>query len=232
MASMFRRSPLCVASLGPLKDGDAIGAHEDTVELLQRIFPKQRVLASPRGTKITDLVDGTYDGIQAYTTTEVPALHYFLKSRGLDPNAVTFQVLEDSIDDNGGNLGYSQMLFAANETFESPDRRDAAKAFLESTFDGWNHAIRHPDEAILAVREAQKMLKLDDESNDHWYDSKAFEMEMLNLVNNHVKETFVGDRLGVLSMRRWSGATEWLLKASEKDVDPFLGMDKTGLWQP
>ena len=150
----------------------------------------------------------------------------------MDPNAVTFQVLEDSIDDNGGNLGYSQMLFAANETFESPDRRDAAKAFLESTFDGWNHAIRYPDEAILAVREAQKMLKLDDESNDHWYDSKAFEMEMLNLVNNHVKETFVGDRLGVLSMRRWSAATEWLLKASEKDVDPFLGMDKTGLWQP
>jgi len=44
---MFRRSPLCVASLSPLKDGDVIGAHEDTVELLQRIFPKQRVLVSP-----------------------------------------------------------------------------------------------------------------------------------------------------------------------------------------
>ena len=29
LASMFRRSPLCVASLGLLKDGDVIGAHED-----------------------------------------------------------------------------------------------------------------------------------------------------------------------------------------------------------
>eukprot|EP00956_Cyclotella_meneghiniana_P040858 scaffold207397_cov52-Cyclotella_meneghiniana.AAC.3 len=123
------------------------------------------------------------------------------------------------------------MMFATNEIFENPDRRDAAKAFLEATFDGWDRAIRNPDEAIRAVREAQKMLKLDDESNDHWYDSTAFEMEMLNLVNNHVKETFVGDRLGVLSMRRWSAATEWLL-AGKQDVDPLLGMDKTGLWQP
>eukprot|EP00956_Cyclotella_meneghiniana_P028393 scaffold65811_cov43-Cyclotella_meneghiniana.AAC.5 len=109
------------------------------------------------------------------------------------------------------------MMFATNEIFENPDRRDTAKAFLEATFDGWNRAIRNLNEAIRAVKEAQKMLKfkLDDESSDHWYDSKAFEMQMLNLVNNHVKETFVGDRLGVLSIRPWSAATEWLLAGKQ-----------------
>ena len=232
VASMFRRSPLCIASLGPLKDGDVIGAHEDTVELLQRIFPKQKVVASPRGTKNTDLLDGTYQGIQAYTTTEVPALHHLMESRGMDPNAVTFQVLEDVVDgDSAPQLGYSQMLFAANEALESPDRREAATAFLAATFDGWQHAIRNPDEAIEAVSEAQKMLKLDDESNDHWYDSLSFKREMLELTNNHVKETFLGDRLGVLSSRRWSKATEWLLQ-DKMNVDPLFGMDQTGLWTP
>ncbi len=233
VASTFRRSPLCIASLGPLKDGDVIGAHEDTVELLQGIFPKQTVVASPRGTKNTDLLDGTYAGIQAYTTTEVPALHHLMESRGINVKTLTFQVLEDVICSNGVSpqLGYSQMLFVANEALESDDRRDAAKAFLEGTFEGWQHAIRNPDEAIDAVSEAQKMLKLDDESNDHWHDSPSFKKEMLELVNNHVKETFVGDRLGVLSSHRWSKATEWLL-GDKGDVDPSFGMDKTGLWQP
>ena len=231
---MFRRSPLCVASLGPLKDGDVIGAHEDTVELLQRIFPKQKVVASPRGTKNTDLLDGTYHGIQAYTTTEVPALYHLMKSRGLDPNAITFQVLEDVIDASDGTtapqLGYSQMLFASNETLETSDRRYAAKAFIDATFDGWQHAIRNPDDAIEAVGEAQKMLMLDDESNDHWYDSISFKREMLSLTNNHVKETFVGDRLGVISAQRWSKATEWLLHG--KNAEPLLGFDRTSLWTP
>lgn len=264
VASMFRRSPLCIASLGPLKDGDVIGAHEDTVELLQSIFPKQKVVVSPRGTKNTDLLDGTYAGIQAYTTTEVPALHHLMESRGMDVKALTFQVLEDVIGSSDGvspQLGYSQMLFVANEALESDDRRDAAKAFLEGTFEGWQYAIRNPDEAIDAVSEAQKMLKLDDESNDHWvsikfyfcsvlivflcaqqltyypilllmqHDSQSFKKEMLELVNNHVKETFVGDRLGVLSHHRWSKATEWLLN-DKGDVDPSFGMDKTALWQP
>lgn len=230
VASMFRRSPLCVASLGPLKKGDVIGAHEDTVELLQRIFPEQKVVASPRGTKNTDLLDGTYQGIQAYTTTEVPALHRLMESQGKDPNALTFQVL-----DNGGadsaHLGYSQMLFASNESLEGNDSREASNAFLDATFEGWQHAIRNPDEAIEAVSEAQKMLKLDDESNDHWHNSLSFKREMLDLTNNHVKEGFIGDRLGVLTPSRWSKATEWMLH-DKKHVDPLQGLDQTGLWQP
>lgn len=222
-----------MASLSPLKDGDVIGAHEDTVQLLQRIFPKQTVVASPRGTKNTDLLDGTYQGIQAYTTTEVPALTRLMSSRGMDPNHLNFQVLEDVVGSHGDSpqLGYSQMLFVANEALEGTDRREAAQAFLEATFDGWNYAIRNPHEAIRAVAEAQKILKLDDESNDHWHDSEGFEKEMLELVNNHVKETFVGDRLGVLSAQRWGKATEWLLR-DKQGADPLLGLDQSKLWQP
>ena len=233
VASMFRRSPLCVASLGPLQRGDMIGAHEDTVELLQRIFPEQRIVASPRGTKNTDLLDGTYAGIQAYTTTEVPALYRLMKSRGMNPDDLKFQVLEDVIDARGDSsqLGYSQMLFVANEALEVSDRREAARAFLGATFDGWSYAIRNPDEAIRAVSEAQKVLKLDDESNDHWHDSESFKKEMLKLVNNHVKETFVGDRLGVLSTRRWAKACDWLLHG-KKGGDSLFGFDQTNLWQP
>lgn len=232
VASTFRRSPLCVASLDLLKDGDVIGAHEDTVELLQRIFPKQKVVASARGTKNTDLLDGTYQGIQAYTTTEVPALTRLMSSRGMDPNSLKFQVLEDAASDGSSpQLGYSQMLFVANDALQGFDRREAAQAFLEATFDGWNYAIRNPDDAIKAVAEAQKMLKLNDESNDHWHDSESFRKEMLELVNNHVKETFVGDRLGVLSAQYWAKATEWLL-CDKQGIDPLFGFDQSKLWHP
>lgn len=230
VATTFRRSPLCVASLGPLKKGDVIGAHEDTVELLQRIFPDQKVVASPRGSKNTDLLEGTYQGIQAYTTTEVPALHRLMEGKGLDPNSVEFQVLENGT--NGVELGYSQMLFVANEALESPDRREAATAFLEATSEGWQNAIRNPDEAIEAVAEAQKMLKLDDEANDHWHPSLSFQREMLELMNGHVKEGFIGDRLGVLHPNRWGNATQWLLEGKEGDIDPSFGLDQTSLWQP
>jgi len=244
VAAMFRRSPLCVASLAPLKEGDAIGAHEDTVELLSRIFPKQTVVASPRGTKNTDLLNGTYQGIQAYTTTEVPALHRLMSGRGMDPKDLRFQVLEDvgaAEDHDSGTspkLGYSQMIFAADEALQTADRREAARAFLDATFEGWQRAIRHPDRAIEAVAEAQKMLHLDDESNDHWHPSLEFQREMLDLTNNHVKETFSGDRLGVLHRQRWAEATEWLLSDQKEDgaastiIDPMLGLDKTDLWQP
>lgn len=230
VASMFRRSPLCVASLGPLKPGDVIGAHEDTVELLQRIFPEQKVVASPRGTKNADLLEGVYQGIQAYTTTEVPALRRLLSGQGKDPESLSVQVLEDV--PGGPKLGYSQMLFASDESLEGSDRREASTAFLEATFEGWQRAISDPEEAIEAVAEAQRMLGLDDEGNDHWHPSSGFRKEMLDRMNDHVKETFSGDRLGVITSRRWSEATRWLLEGKAGHVDPLMGFDKTSLWSP
>jgi len=44
-----------------------------------------------------------------------------------------------------------QMVFLANEALTSPDRREAAIAFLEATFTGWEYAIRNPNEGIEAV---------------------------------------------------------------------------------
>ena len=95
VASMMRQSPLCIASLKKLNEGDTIGCHEDTVDLLKRIYPQLTIVASPRGTKNSDLLNGTCDGIQAYTTTEVPALHRILKERGMDPGSLHVNVLED-----------------------------------------------------------------------------------------------------------------------------------------
>lgn len=56
VAAMFRQSPLCVASM-PRSDDDhskkmIIGVHEDTVDIMRRIFPQHNIVASPRATKI------------------------------------------------------------------------------------------------------------------------------------------------------------------------------------
>lgn len=235
VAAMCRRSPLCVASLGPLREGDAVGAHEDTVGLLRRLLPEQRVEASPRGTKTTDLLAGRYAGVQAYATTEVPALRRMLAAAGRDPDELRVRTLEDGAGGDGpARLGYSQVLFVADEALADAERRGAATAFLEGTFEGWQAALRDPDGAIAAVAEAQKMLGLDDEANDHWHASAGFDREMLRLMSDHVKETYSGDRLGVLHPERWAGATEWLLQddGGAEDVEPLLGLDRTGLWQP
>ena len=88
IASMFRTSPLCLASIAEndfkknAEDVITVGAHEDTVSLLKRILQddadkKYSVIASPRASKNTDLVDGKLDAIQAYSTTEVPTLERF-----------------------------------------------------------------------------------------------------------------------------------------------------------
>lgn len=235
VAAMCRRSPLCVASLGPLEEGAVVAAHVDTVDLLQRLLPRQRVEARPRGIKTTDLLEGRCAGVQAYATTEVPALRRRLADLGRDPGALTVRRLEGLAGDGGpARLGYSQVLFAADEALGDADRRGAATAFLEGTFEGWRAALRDPDGAVQAVAEAKKMLGLDDEAHDHWHASADFDREMLRLMSDHVKETYSGDRLGVLHPERWAGATEWLLRDGDggEDVDPLLGLDRTGLWQP
>jgi methylenetetrahydrofolate dehydrogenase (NADP+)/methenyltetrahydrofolate cyclohydrolase len=219
VAAMFRRSPLCVASLRDLKKGDTIGAHQDTVSLLQRIFPDQHVITSPRATKNSDLMSDKLGGIQAYTTTEVPALR---RHMGKEPHVTYLEGL------NGTKLGYSQVLFAADECLEG-DARDVVSSFLEATFQGWEMAIRDPKAAVEMVAEAKKILALDDEMNDHWYPSSEFEMEMVQLCNDHVKETFQGDRHGIINPARWSEASQWLM--DDKLVGQGFGLD-TSIWSP
>lgn len=226
VAAMFRKSPLCIASLRNLEASPddkkfIIAAHDDTVELLQRIFPHCSVVASPRATKNSDLLSGNYSGIQAYTTTEVPTLRRVL---GNDLVVTPLEGWE------GTKLGYSQVLFAADECL-ADDRRGVVQAFLEATFEGWEQAIRQdPALSVEAVKEAQRMLQLDDEHNDHWHPSSDFHQEMLQLCNDLVKETFEGDRYGVIHSTRWSEANHWLLEEGPS-VGKKFGLDAT-VWQP
>mmetsp|Transcript_54299 Transcript_54299/g.65493 ORF Transcript_54299/g.65493 Transcript_54299/m.65493 type:complete len:653 (-) Transcript_54299:67-2025(-) len=227
VGAMFQQSPLCIASLP--KEGetggegvDTIGAHEDTVALLERIFPDRNVVASPRASKTSDLRSGKVDGIQAYTTTEVPALRRYL---GYDPVVTKLEGLR------GAKLGYGQVLFTTDECL-ADDRRDVLRAFYEATFEGWHDAIRDPDNAIGAIREAKRLLSLDEENNDHWFPSDDFEAEMLRGCNDYVKGTFLGDRYGVIDADRWNEATAWLLQPQGEQVPVNFGLDTTGLWRP
>ena len=219
VAAMFGKSPLCIASLEDPSEGTLkIGTHEDTVDIMKRIFPMHDVVASPRATKNRDLLSGTVGAIQAYTTTEVPALR---RSLGQDPMFTPLEGL------NGTKLGYSQLIFAADECLEG-DQRAIVQAFCEATFEGWAQAIRNPEHAAEMVKEAKKILGLDDESNDHWHPSTEFEIEMLQNCSDYVKGTFEGDRYGVINAKRWDTANDWLLKGKASE---HFGFDPT-IWQP
>ena len=164
VAAMFRTSPLCLASVDLINDdGDkivkdmeggspmVIGAHEDTVPLLNKILEQKQqrpsVVASPRSTKIMDLLEGRVDMIQAYTTTEVPTLERrigdVVDGSGNALAKVSYSPLEGM---NGAKLGYSQVLFSSNEDLESSDKRDVLQKFLDATFKGWGSAVRNHEE--------------------------------------------------------------------------------------
>jgi len=235
VAAMFRRSPLCLASLDAKKSGAekkfVVGAHEDTVSLLERILitgsggdSNVSVIASPRATKNTDLMSGEVDAIQAYTTTEVPTLGLMT---GKD---IYTQYLEGL---NGAKLGYSQMLFAPREDLEG-DKREVVQAFLDATFRGWEMAIRDHEAAAKSVEEAKAMLGLDDEKNDHWDPSFSYTVQNVGLCCDYAKETFQGDKYGVIDAKRWNDATSWLLEGESRSkdvVEENFGLD-AHIWQP
>jgi len=244
VAAMFRTSPLCLASIARDRDcgrddGNekplVVGAHEDTVTLINRILKnekqKQRtsVVASPRASKITDLLEGHLDSIQAYATTEVPTLERHLDGSGT--GTVTSTPLEGW---NGTKLGYSQVLFAPNEDLplseqsQTNDKREILQSFLDATFSGWGSAVRDVEHAARSVDEARAMIGLDDENNDHWDPSFEYTIQNVRLCGDYAKETFQGDRYGVINPKRWNEATNWLL---DKNVEPNFGLDAT-VWQP
>ena len=239
VAAMFRTSPLCLASLAYNdKDGDnstdnpkVIGAHEDTVSLLNRIVEQNKenmsVVASPRASKITDLLENRLDHIQAYATTEVPTLERRISDSGLAAT-VSSTPLEGL---NGAKLGYSQVLFAPDEDL-SGDKREMLQHFLDATFTGWRSAIRNHEDAARSVEEAKAMLGLDDETNDHWDPSFEYTIQSVGLCSDYVKETFQGDKYGVIDPKRWNEATEWLLDDHKKIVpETDFGFDST-VWHP
>lgn len=225
VAAMFATSPLCIASL-PNNDKDdegfspdIIGTHDDTVNLFRKVFPEHHVVASPRSTKISDLISGKVGAIQAYTTTEVPTLRRIIGSK---PNQTIIEGY------NGAKLGYSQVVFVADECLECDDRKDIISAFCEATFEGWSNVIENPEDGVEMVKEAKRMLNLDDEANDHWHDSEEFEFEMLQKCNEFVKETAAGGRYGLVDQKRWDAANEWLLNDGSTTRSSF-GLD-TSVW--
>jgi len=245
VAAMFRRTPLCLASLGDGAGAGAgpeeivVGAHEDTVSLIQRILSSGNggadpnrtysVIASPRATKNTDLMSGKLGAIQAYLTTEVPALEQRLRHGSATPpsTSIVAPPLEGM---NGARLGYSQLMFTPEEDLLSDNKREVVQTFLDVTFRGWDMAIRDNEAAADAVEEAKSILALDDESNDHWDGSSSYAVQNVGMCCAFVKETFQGDRYGVLNAERFNEATEWLLGDKAPPTDNF-GLDATA-WQP
>lgn len=230
VAAMFQKSPLCLVSLNNGKeernDDEAklqvVGGHEDTVDLLKRILiydnfeedPNHSVVVSPRATKITDLLEGKLDAIQAYTTTEVLTLKRIIEGATggkHKPEDLSFIVLEGH---NGAKLGYSQVLFAPEEDMEG-DQREVLKAFLGATFDGWAMAAKDPEHGARCVEEAQAMLKLNDEGNDHWDRRQLFEYNVENTkACCDLLRVVDGDsdsEIGAIDVERWDEATRWLL---------------------
>jgi len=251
VAAMFRTSPLCLASVGYNNKGReniieennsksplVIGAHDDTVSLLNRILNQDQqrtsVVASPRATKISDLLEGRLDSIQAYATTEVPTLERLIS--GTDAVTTVSSIPLEGL--NGAKIGYSQVLFAPEEDLsieESSDKREILQQFLDATFTGWGLAVRDHEHAARSVDEAKAMLGLDDETNDHWDPSFEYTIQSVGLCGDYVKETFQGDKYGVIDPNRWNEATEWLLDdgTNSKDViaETDFGFDAT-FWQP
>jgi S-adenosylmethionine:tRNA ribosyltransferase-isomerase len=252
VAAMFRTSPLCLASVGYNdKDGEniiedmnnnnplVIGAHEDTVSLLKRILEQNQqrtsVVASPRATKISDLLEGRVDRIQAYATTEVPTLERRIGG-GTNGSSAISTVSSTPLEGlNGAKLGYSQVLFAPEEDLscqESGDKREILQQFLDATFTGWGSAVRNHEHAARSVEEAKAMLGLDDETNDHWDPSFEYTIQSVGLCGDYVKETFQGDKYGVIDSKRWNEATEWLLDdGTNNKAETDFGFDST-VWQP
>ena len=186
---------------------------------MKRIFPTHDVAASPRCTKTRDLLAGKLGAIQAYTTTEVPTLR---RALGAEPNVLKMEGY------NGTKLGYSQLIFAADECLaEDDDRREVVKAFCEATFEGWANVIENPEDAVEMVKEAKRMLELDDEGNDHWHPSDEYELEFVKNCNEYVEDTLTDGKYGVIDEARWNEANEWLL--SGDSVDGF-GLDSS-VWK-
>jgi hypothetical protein len=122
------------------------------------------------------------------------------------------------------------LLFSPEEDLKESDKREVVQAFLDVTFSGWGMAIRDHESAAKSVDEAKAMLGLDDENNDHWDPSFSYTIQSVGLCSDYVKETFQGDRYGVIDSKRWNEATNWLL-AEEGDgiVEENFGLD-AGVW--
>mmetsp|Transcript_105144 Transcript_105144/g.165907 ORF Transcript_105144/g.165907 Transcript_105144/m.165907 type:complete len:1180 (+) Transcript_105144:50-3589(+) len=224
VAAMFGRSPLCVAGLPGSRLSARIGsgerlrvaAHEDTVELLQRILPNAEVQSVQRGDKMSLLHTAEVDAIQAYDVMETLKLQHDLG--GIAPDVVSLE--GPAFPDVA--LGYSQVLFAPSSALGDVNHREAMGDFVRTTFEGWSQAIRDPSGAAEAVMHYQEA------GVDHWVPSEEFAEKSVRLCCEYVKSTRQGGKLGLIETGRWKSASAWLNGSGSADVNS-LALDQT-IW--
>lgn len=216
VAAMFGKSPLCLAALPGsklrerIRSGDHllhVGAHSDTVELLQRLLPNANVSKLSRDDKMSLLNDGGVDAIQAYDVMETLKLQYELKDKQLEVLPL------EGLAFPGVTLGYSQVIFAPALAIEDPSHHQTLQDFVQATFDGWSQAIRQPKIAAEAV------LELQDSDVDHWVHSPDFTERSVELCGAYVKATMKSGQLGIIDVQRWNKAAEWLKAPSPQALD-------------
>jgi len=256
VAAMFGRSPLCLAALpmagvqgveeppaGTMKL--TVGAHEDTVALLQRLLPDADIVDVPREDKLSLLREGRLDAVQIYDCMESGALRraheaqadeiapHISAKRGGSLRVVAFEELPGASVD--ATLGYAQVLFATSDALAHSDpRRAAMHRFLTATFEGWRLAIACPEAAATAV------IKRQPAGIDHFASVEADVAASVRQCCVYVKRTSAGDGLlGHIDPARWDDANRWLLGMSprgpaesgmEKSSAP--GLDAPGLATP
>lgn len=252
VGAMFGRSPLCLAALpDPLGATTTIaattgkkltvGAHEDTVELIQRLLPEATVLTVPREAKLSMLKDGTLDAVQVYDCMETLTLQRELDkastegSKGGALRVAAFEELGTAATTTGMtsssseiSLGYAQVVFATSEALADPSKAADMVRFMEATFEGWRVAIRDPQAAVDAV------LSLQPTGVDHFESTAEFVTEAVKRCCSYVKRTSAGGMLGVIDPGRWEVANKWLLPCSSSSEDnsaTFPVLNET-LWAP
>jgi len=265
VGAMFGRSPLCLAALPDPSDPSntaigaaapgkklTIGAHEDTVELLQRLLPGATVLNVPREAKLAQLRDGTLDAVQVYDCMETLTLQRELdasEAKGTLRVAAFEDLASETTSefeaDKGMevSLGYAQVVFAPSESLADPLKARAMVRFMAATFEGWRVAICDPQRACEAV------LSLQPDGVDHFESTAEFVLEAVKRCCAYVKRTGAGGMLGVIDPARWRKANAWLLppaspnwllgllvSPSPQEEDPnwkesFPVLDEK-LWQP
>lgn len=206
VAAMFGKSPLCLAGLPGSRLRDRIrngghfrvGAHDDTVQLLQRLLPHADVEKISRDDKMGLLHRGRIDAIQAYDVMETLKLQHDMGSEALEVLSLESSAFP------GVALGYAQVIFAPSSAISDPNHHETLQNFVRATFEGWRQAIREPWLAAEAVLELQQ------DGIDHWLPDPSFTESSVRLCCNYVKGTMKCGQLGVVDEVRWGKAATWL----------------------
>lgn len=240
VAAMFGASPLALAGLpgssirasatvaaaaAATPAGLRIGAHIDTVDLLQRLVPHAQVLPVSREDKLQLLRQGEIDAVQVYDVMETLRLHADL---GAPPEIVKLEELFSN-EEGPPNLGYSQVLFAPNDALSCSAQRDDVRRLCDVIFEGWKEAIRDPEGAARDVAALVPRGTLGElEGAGHWRNSQEFLTRSVVSCCEYVKQTRRGGMLGTIDPARWDRANIWL-QSAERCTDADTVMLSSGL---